>query len=156
MKFCPGLISVLALLALATGTAGIVVINEMEVNPPDGGLEWVELYNSGNDTVDVSGWRISIEDGSWRGDITMPPGTIIAPKEFAVGFGQRGWNHSGSGKAFLFDASGQKVDETGSRSDYFDNDMTYGRYPDGRDTDKDGDWGLMMGSQGRPNQVGKS
>ncbi|NMC10937.1 MAG: lamin tail domain-containing protein, partial [Methanothrix sp.] len=42
-----------AVLVLSMASAASVVINEMELNPPEGGVDWVELYNSGNDSVDI-------------------------------------------------------------------------------------------------------
>ncbi len=41
---------------------GLVVINEMVVDPLDGEKEWVEFYNSDTHTIDLSSW--TLEDGS--------------------------------------------------------------------------------------------
>jgi hypothetical protein len=37
---------------------GTVVINEIQPQPPAGQGEWIELYNAGNEPVDVAGWRV--------------------------------------------------------------------------------------------------
>ncbi len=42
----------------AKSIAGDVVINEFQVEP-SGSYQWVELFNKGNDTVDISNWIIS-------------------------------------------------------------------------------------------------
>jgi P pilus assembly chaperone PapD len=68
------------LLVLSMSATASVVINEMELNPPLGGADWVELYNSGNDSVDISGWTSTITDGSWQGKFpAVPAGTILPP-----------------------------------------------------------------------------
>ena len=127
-----------AVLVLSMASAASVVINEMELNPPEGGVDWVELYNSGNDSVDISGWTATITDGSWVGKFpAVPAGTIIAANGFYVLNGQPSWNHDNGGFATLFNAAGEKVDETAKRQDTIDNDFTYGRHPDGRDTNSE-------------------
>ncbi len=132
--------------------AASVVINEMELNPPEGGAEWVELYNSGNDSVDISGWTAVINDNGWVGKFpAVPPGTILPPKGFFVFNGSPSWNHENGGFAVLYTASGEKVDETATREDNLDNDFTYGRHPDGHDTNTDVDWGLGYATKGKSN-----
>jgi len=141
-----------AVLVLSMASAASVVINEMELNPPEGGADWVELYNSGNDSVDISGWTATITDGSWVGKFpAVPAGTIIAANGFYVLNGQSSWNHDNGGFVTLFNAAGEKVDETATRQDTLNNDFTYGRHPDGRDTNSDGDWGLGYATKGRSN-----
>jgi hypothetical protein len=49
----------------------------IELNPPQGGSDCVELYNSGNQTVNISGWTVTITDGSWLGKMPVPKGSII-------------------------------------------------------------------------------
>ncbi len=141
-----------AVLVLSMTAAASVVINEMELNPPEGGIEWVELYNSGNDSVDISGWTATITDNGWVGKFpAVPAGTIILPKGFFVLNGSPSWNHENGGFATLYTASGKKVDETATREDTLGNDFTYGRHPDGHDTNTDGDWGLGYATKGASN-----
>jgi hypothetical protein len=141
-----------AVLVLSMTAVASVVINEMELNPPEGGIEWVELYNSGNDSVDISGWTATITDNGWVGKFpAVPAGTIILPKGFFVLNGSPSWNHENGGFATLYTASGEKVDETATREDTLGNDFTYGRHPDGHDTNTDGDWGLGYATKGASN-----
>ena len=70
----------LFVMAIVATAAGSVVINEMELNPPDSGSDWVELYNSGNNGVDISNWSATITDGGWVGKMSVPKGTIIPPR----------------------------------------------------------------------------
>ena len=101
---------------LAFSAMASVVINEMELNPPKGGAEWIELYNSGNESVDISGWTATITDGSWRGELSaVPEGTILPAGGFYVMDGLKSWNHTNGGYATLFTASGEEVDRTAFR-----------------------------------------
>jgi len=141
-----------AVLVLSTSAAASVVINEMELNPSEAGAEWIEIYNSGNDSMDISGWTATITDNGWVGKFSpVPAGTIIPPKGFFVLKGSPSWNHENGGFATLYTASGEKMDETATREDTLGNDFTYGRHPDGHDTNTDGDWGLGYATKGRPN-----
>jgi len=72
-----------ALLALSLCAAASVVLNEVEVNPPEGGVNWVEIYNPDNESVDISGWTAEIVDGSWIGRFkAVPNGTVLAAGGF--------------------------------------------------------------------------
>jgi len=141
-----------ALMILSLSAAASIVINEMELNPPDGGVDWVEIYNPDNESVDISGWMAEITDGSWVGKFpAVPVGTILPGKGFYVFNGQSSWNHDNGGHATLYSTSGEVVDKTANRQDTMNNDFTYGRHPDGYDTNTDGDWGLGSATKGKSN-----
>jgi hypothetical protein len=131
--------------------AGNVLINEMELNPPQGITEWVELYNDGYRAVNISGWTVTITDGGWVGKITAPSGSVIASQGYFVLTGSTQWSHQNGGSAVLLDQSGAKLDETPFRLDDWDNDFTWGRHPNGRDTETAGDWGLSSATRGSSN-----
>jgi hypothetical protein len=140
-----------ALVLAVSLAAGSVVINEMELNPPQGVTEWVELYNDGGQPVNISGWTVIVTDGGWVGRMTAPSGTVIPPRGYFVLTGSQQWSHQNGGSAVLFDQSGAKLDETPFRQDDWENDLTWGRHPNGRDTDKSGDWGLGSATRGARN-----
>jgi len=141
-----------ALLVLTMSSVASVVLNEMELNPPEGGVDWVEIYNPDNEGVDISGWTAEITDGSWVGKLpAVPAGTILPARGFYVYSGLSSWNHNDGGYAALFSASGEEVDKTATRQDTMNNDFTYGRHPDGYDTNTDGDWGLGSATKGESN-----
>lgn len=141
-----------ALLVLSVSSAASVVINEMELNPPENGVDWIEIFNPGNESVDISGWTAEITDGSWVGKLpAVPAGTILPAGGFYVFNGQSSWNHNDGGYATLYSASGEEMDRTAKRQDSMNNDFTYGRHPDGYDTNTDGDWGLSSGTKGISN-----
>lgn len=61
-----------------------IKINEVVYDPggTDQGKEWVELYNAGSDTPDISGWTITDEDAATvitlpGGGISVPPGAFV-------------------------------------------------------------------------------
>ncbi|MHC4159398.1 MAG: lamin tail domain-containing protein, partial [Planctomycetota bacterium] len=59
----------------------LIVINEIHYRPDlkVEQVEFVELYNSGDETIDLSGWYFS------RGiDFTFPPGTSLDPNSYLV------------------------------------------------------------------------
>ena len=141
-----------SLLVLLAGPAASVVINEMELNPPEGEVDWIEIYNSGNQSVDISSWTAEITDGSWTGRFeAVAPGTILLPGGFYVFTGQETWDHDDGGYAVLYSASGEILDKTANRNDGLNNDFTFGRHPDGYDTNTDGDWGLGSATKGVSN-----
>lgn len=141
-----------SLLVLLAGPAASVVINEMELNPPDGEVDWIEIYNPENQSVDISSWTAEITDGSWTGRFeAVAPGTILLPGGFYVFNGQETWDHDDGGYAVLYSASGEILDRTANRNDGLKNDFTFGRHPDGYDTNTDGDWGLGSATKGVSN-----
>lgn len=74
--------------ALATGSARAdVIISEIMYNPNSSEMspilsEWIEIYNNGNSSVDISGWSIRDEDGT--STTLIPGGSFIAPGEAVV------------------------------------------------------------------------
>lgn len=63
--------------------AGKVKINEILYNPlgADEGNEWIELFNSGESNVDLTGWTISGSDGSVKATL---PSIIFPPDHFLI------------------------------------------------------------------------
>jgi Lamin Tail Domain len=131
---------------------GDVVVNEVELSPPDNGTVWVELYNTGESAVDLTSWTVKIEDGPWVGPIALVGS--IESKGFLAVDGQQSWVTTGNGTVYLLDSSGNEVDKTSQQSDDSQSDFTYGRIPDGKKTDTKADFAFMMGSKGRSNGRG--
>ena len=126
-----------------------VVINEFELSPPDNGTVWVEIYNTGDGAVDLTGWKINIVDTPWEG--LIPLKGSIEPRGFLAFDGQDTWTATGNGTVLLNDASGAEVDKTPQKSDDSQSDLTYGRLPDGKKTGTNADFAFMMASKGRSN-----
>jgi hypothetical protein len=81
-----------SLIFIASSGSGKVVINEVELNPPgyDTDNEWVELYNAGDEEVDVSGWKLLTVHG-YRVCIKIPSTKPIPPRSFCVVMGYDQW-----------------------------------------------------------------
>jgi hypothetical protein len=77
------------------GAAPLMVISEIHFHPSDaqGEAEFIEFYNPGTDTVDLTGWRLSAAvDFVFRAEPapTVPPGgylvAAVSPPDFAMAF----------------------------------------------------------------------
>ncbi|MFZ5891255.1 MAG: lamin tail domain-containing protein [Myxococcota bacterium] len=103
-----------------------VKINEVESSGGTPG-DWIELYNAGVSSIDMSGWTVRDNDDTHA--YTIPAGTLLAPasyyvvEEAALGFGL------GSGdSARIYDPQGTLIDSyvwTAHAT------TTYGRCPNG-------------------------
>ncbi|MDD1748677.1 MAG: lamin tail domain-containing protein [Methanothrix sp.] len=148
---CVSLIVLAFVSIVALCSTGIcnIVINEVELSPSDNASKWVEIFNTGDEPVDVSGWMVKIVDGPWTGPIALS--SAIEPRGFFVAEGDSRWSAILNGTVFLYDAAGTIVDQTHGLSDSEENDFTWVRMPDGKDTDNKGDFAYFMGSKGRSN-----
>ncbi|MFK7929460.1 MAG: lamin tail domain-containing protein [Myxococcota bacterium] len=63
-----------------------VVINEFLPNPAgaDAGSEYVELLNTGSESVDLEGWTLEAGTSSFSVKATLPAGTRLAPGAYLV------------------------------------------------------------------------
>ena len=153
LSFC-----LLAVVVFGAGAAhAVVVLNEMmpdpasDWSPSDGDEEyhsledeWVEIFNTGPDAVDVTGWRIrdAVSDSSWRFGFegVLEPGAFFIVYgneayqwEEANGYSKNGLSLNNSGdtvtlvKADLVTIADQISYESSDIGD----DRSYGRVPDG-------------------------
>jgi len=67
---------------------------------PDEGDEWVELYNSSDQELDLSGYKIDDIDGG-SSPFVIPPGTKISPFSYLVFSFSSKLNNSGDSVRFL-------------------------------------------------------
>ncbi len=159
-----GLFSSKALLCMASiffavNLAGAnVLINEMLPNPikdwnGNGDIsgmddEFIELYNSGNETADISGYVL--KDAIYRstpGEYVIPNGTTIEPGKFFLIFVSKSSVFQGNDgdTISLYDASGSLVDE--KEYENTTEDVSVARIPDG------GAWGnSSVPTPGEPNK----
>jgi hypothetical protein len=132
--------------AVATGESGSgLVINEFMADN-DGAVagpymtfpDWIELYNGGNSSVDLSGMYLTEELGvsAWQ----FPNGTVMAPGSFLLVWGGRGSGpgmlhanfspNAGGGTLTLLSVDGETVMDQ-IAFDKQIRDVSYGRTPDG-------------------------
>jgi len=154
----------LSIAVLPAPCVASVVINEVELNPPQtpGSTEWVELYNRGPQDVDLSGWKVVIvstvpgESGgafSWQGQIPIPSGTVLQADGYLVLVGQSSWQHGINATAILYDASSQEVDNSLLLVDSKNDGFTWSRFPNGKDEDRSADWAYVPSTRGRENTL---
>jgi hypothetical protein len=113
-----------------TDPLGAVVINEFlaHTDPPQ--MDYIELFNRGTQTVDLSGCGLS--DRPDTNKFTIPPGTLLAPRAWVV-FSEAdlGFTLDSQGEAiFLVRADGNRVIDAvrfGAQA----NGVSSGRWPDG-------------------------
>lgn len=92
----------------STTSSGQVILNEVLANP-ESGNEWVELYNNGSSSLDISGYKIDdIEGGS--SPFTIPQGTTIGPHNYLYFSFTSRLNNDGD-TARLLNSSGQVLEE---------------------------------------------
>ena len=129
-----------------------VVINELELNPEgtDAGFEWVELYNIADVTVDLGGWMISTTNGRIC-TYTLQGGTSIGPKDYLVVTFPTQCLDNADESVVLRGATGAEVDRTPTISDEGNDDRTWQRVTDGRDTDSAADWTFKNATKGDNN-----
>ncbi|MFB3765172.1 MAG: lamin tail domain-containing protein [Methanotrichaceae archaeon] len=126
--------------ANANSTAGNVVINELLPNPSGvdynknrviSGMddEFLELYNIGNESVDISSYNFT--DLSLGRNYTIPNGTTIKPKGFWVVFSSEShvFQRNAGDDIKLFDSSGNLVDEKAYNATT--PNVSFARIPDG-------------------------
>jgi hypothetical protein len=123
-----------------------VVINEFESNPPgtDSGNEWVELYNSTLNSVDLEGYRIIPLSGANK--VYTIPNTILGPGERVVITFPGQFLNNTRESVTLFDPDGIVVDTTPIKSDSKDDDSTWQR-----ETDASVKWVQKKGTKGADN-----
>ena len=126
-------------------------INEIELNPqgPIEDNQWVELFNPGSDLLDLTGFLMKSSRLS-RTNL-VPTGLVIEPNGYLVmSFNGRVFDETGDSIVLLTPDSVQ-IDRTNIFSDKEDDDRSWQRFPNGKDTDDNGDWHLRNSTFGISN-----
>jgi hypothetical protein len=116
-------------------SASKIVINELMPNPigTDRGNETTELYNCGDESVDIGGWVLKNEDGA---TYNIPAGTTIKPHRYYLTIKIQLDN--GEGQVLLYH-NGEEVDSSIEYT-HSTEGISWQRRIDGLDTGSDGDW----------------
>ena len=126
-------------------TAGDLVINELlasndeTVADQDGEYDdWIELYNNGSNSIDLSGYYLS-DDATDLSKWSIPQGTVIEANEYLIIWADDDEDQEGLHANFKLSAAGESVvlsnasevviDEVGFADQ--EADISYGRYPNG-------------------------
>jgi hypothetical protein len=125
-----------------TGTGGAMA-SQLVINEVNSSVDWVEFYNAGNSSIDISGWKFSDNQPIDPTHVyTFPANTVVAaggyivrvrndvntqPDEFAFGLGD-------TDSVLLFDATQDPMTATPVDSTTWpagDADTSWGRLPNG-------------------------
>ena len=123
-----------------------VVINEFAQFPIGGDYnkQWIEIYNPTATPVNVGNWKIVTFYGTTR---TIPADTVVPSNGYFV-FMLNGIVLAHNGEQItLKDASNNIVDKTAKKSATTASASTWQRYPNGVDSDGDGDWQFRAGTK---------
>jgi len=126
-------------------TTGDIVINEFlasndEIQDDQDGEydDWIEIYNKGSVTVDISGYTLS-DDATDFSLFVFPSGTTIAADEYIIVWADKDLTQNGYHADFKLSASGESIILTDASFNILDmvdfgeqeTDISYGRYPNG-------------------------
>ncbi len=130
-----------------------VVINEIENNPPGYDakslVEWVELYNPTNKTIDVGGWTVGATSGLKLYKISE--GTKIPSGGFLTYTYGPLWFSDISATVQIKNKNGTLIDQTPPLRDLENNFNSWQRTADGLDTDSGTDWVFKPSNAGSSN-----
>ncbi|MBT6646263.1 MAG: hypothetical protein HOB51_01915 [Thaumarchaeota archaeon] len=126
-------------LSQSSPASNSIVINEVEINPTNG-AEFVELYNTTSQPIDISGWLLT-PSTTWK-TLEIQSNTIIEPQSFLAFTHHSSWFKDFGDTISLTNTSGELIDETPLLVDLDDDGNTWQRNTDGLDTDSATDWEL--------------
>lgn len=131
-KIFSAVLGVLFLFLFPSFCFASVVINEIYPNPPSGGNEWAELYNSGSSSVDLTGWYLQ-DKANHKKELTSL-GDIAAGSLLVLEGDSDGWLLNNSSEdVFLKNDLGEQQDS------YSYSSAKEGKSI-GRQTDGDSNW----------------
>jgi len=112
-----------------------IVINEIFRKSSKDRPDWIELYNKGSETIDISGWQI--RDSMDRTPYLIPDGTEIGSEKFLVitqdETGETGFvfGLGNADKVRVYDAEEIEMDKIEWEEDDIPENESLGRIPDG-------------------------
>ena len=131
----------------STTSQPVIMINEIELNPPgeyDEGKEWIELYNPTDDDINIGNFEISTASKS--ATIKLPSDAIIgAGKTYVIELKEQILSNTVD-SLVLANSAGDILDRTPSLVDRSDDDRTWQRIPDGNN-----EWQFLENSKGSLN-----
>jgi len=120
--------------------------------------DWIELYNAGDADLDVGGMHLS-DSLRWPSWWAIPDGTVVPAHSYAIVWADEEQDEGPLHASFALSGEGERITLYDSHDHsfgfidavYFDpqqNDVSYGRYPDGGEP-----WGAMSPTPGEANQL---
>ncbi len=116
-----------------------IVINEFEESPVGGDYnkQWIEIYNPTYAPVNIGNWKIASISGT---TVTIPTDTKVPANGYYVFMFTGTVLLHNNEMITLKDGSNNVVDVTAKKSKATASTSTWQRYPNGVDTNSDGDW----------------
>lgn len=143
---------ILFLLLTNTILAEEVVINEFLIDPQP---QQVELFNTGSESIDISGWYLDDSGGTTY--FTIPANTVIYPQSCLVFSGDFNLNKSSSDTVRLFDTTSNPTMSNAELQDSFSYDKSQGvNISYLRSSDGENNWIHGSSSLGKSNVSGSS
>lgn len=96
--------------------AGVIIINELVSDPAEGDVEWIELFNTTDQAIDLSGWTVTDATGK----ATELEGQINA-QSFAVLESPKGKLNNDADSAYLYDPAGNLINQMHYGTEDIDN-----------------------------------
>lgn len=134
-------------------------INEVMCNPADGEFDFVEIYNAGNEEVDLGGFILQDEKGESE-EYIIPAGTMVGAKSVILFTQAKEGNPDGSfgfglgkggDKVVFLDSERRIVDEIALPEEDMPEGTSYSRVGDGGAT-----WEIMTPTGGQSNGTAPS
>ena len=134
-------------------------INEVMCNPADGEFDFVEIYNAGNEEVDLGGFILQDEKGESE-EYIIPAGTMVGAKSVILFTQAKEGNPDGSfgfglgkggDKVVFLDSERRIVDEIALPEEDMPEGTSYSRVGDGGAT-----WEIMTPTGGKSNGTAPS
>jgi len=131
-----------------------VIINEVDINPPENDAssvsEWVELYNPTDSDINIGDWKIA-STTVLKKTMTVPAGTIIEPGQFLTYSYQTVWFTDSNESVELRDENGIVIDKTPALADIQNDFTSWQRIYDGYDMNSSDDWKFVTSTAGSSN-----
>lgn len=136
--------------SVSDGTITQIWVNEFEQNPDgtDSGNEWIELYNPGTSSVDLTDWVLTANGGS---PVSKTLSSSIPAGGYLVITDSGQWLDNSGASVTLEDSFGNLVDETPVFDDSANDDRTQQRATDGGSS-----WEFKTATQSTSNSGGQS
>jgi len=135
-----------------------VIINELELNPPPGETQWIELYNPTTSSASLNSLELlSIDGEKVKKRFSLSPifQENIKPGEYyVVQIGEPQNNFFDYRlNSFVLSDGQTTLDSVRGLSDELANERTWQRFPDGGDTGEFKDWTFRPATKGTENST---
>lgn len=127
-RFVPAFPFIFSLIFMIFNVQAAILINEVMYNPPNflggGTNEWIELYNTGNETLNLTGWKIFDASNHVISGFIQPYGFLILAKNLTAFYEYYNFSCNASKVGFSLNNNGEEIILKNDREEVIDN-LTY-------------------------------